>query len=76
VEEKGEKREKKRAVSLQPAWIQELRNFMRETSGLCINGKELCMSGLKDKLQRSLRPVAGCIIKLALTGSRILLSNI
>jgi hypothetical protein len=34
-----EEREEKRAVSLQPAWAQEPRNFVRETSGPYINSE-------------------------------------
>ena len=41
VEERIEEREEKRAVSLQPAWVQEPRKFVREISGPCINCEEL-----------------------------------
>ena len=41
LEERREEREEKRAVNLQPAWTQEPRNSVRETSGPCINCKEL-----------------------------------
>ena len=41
VEERREKREKKRAVSLQPAWTQESRKSVRETSGPYINCEEM-----------------------------------
>jgi len=37
------RREEKRDVNLQPASTQELRKFMKETSGSCINGKELLL---------------------------------
>ena len=40
VEERGEEREEKRAVSLQPVWAQEPRKSVRETSGPCVNYKE------------------------------------
>jgi len=41
VEKREEEREGKQAVSLQPAQAQEPINFVRETSGLYINGGEL-----------------------------------
>jgi hypothetical protein len=41
VEERREEREEKQAVSLQPAWAEELRKSMRETCGLYINCEEL-----------------------------------
>ena len=65
----GEKREKKRVVSLQPVSIQELRNFVKETSWPYINDKELnhYTSRLRDELQRFLQPAMGQIISLALT---------
>jgi hypothetical protein len=37
----GGEREEKRDVSLQPAWAQEPRNSVRETSGPYINNEEL-----------------------------------
>jgi hypothetical protein len=40
-EEKREVREEKRVVSLQSSYTQELRNFVRETSGPCIDDEEL-----------------------------------
>jgi hypothetical protein len=39
--EREEEREEKRVVSLQPAWAQGPRNFVREVSGPCINSEEL-----------------------------------
>jgi len=39
VEEREEERGEKRTVSLQPAWTQEPRKSVRETSGPCINYK-------------------------------------
>ena len=56
-----EEREEKQVVSLQLAQAQEPRNFVRETSGPCINGKELnhYTSRLGDELQRFLQPAAG-----------------
>jgi hypothetical protein len=41
VEERGDEREEKRVISLQPAWAQELRKSMRETSGSCVNDEKL-----------------------------------
>ena len=41
VEERREEREEKRAVSLQPAWAQELKKYVRETGGSYINCEEL-----------------------------------
>jgi hypothetical protein len=38
-EEKRKEREKKQDVSLQPVWTQELRNFVMETSGPCVNSE-------------------------------------
>ena len=39
VEEREEEEEEKRVVSLQPASAQELRNYVRDTSGLDINDR-------------------------------------
>ncbi len=41
MEERRVERKEKRAVNLQPAWTQEPKKSMRETSGPCINYKEL-----------------------------------
>jgi hypothetical protein len=41
VEEREDEREEKRAISLQMAETQESRNFVRETSSLCINSEKL-----------------------------------
>jgi len=41
VEERREEREEKWAISLQPAWAQELRKSVREIGGSCINCEEL-----------------------------------
>ena len=41
MEERWKEREEKRAVSLQPAWTQEPRNSVRETSGPCINSEDV-----------------------------------
>lgn len=41
MEDRGEEREEKWAVSLQSAEAQESRNFVREISRSCINFKEL-----------------------------------
>ena len=41
VEERREEGEEKRAVTLQPAWAQELKKFVRETCMPCINCEEL-----------------------------------
>jgi hypothetical protein len=49
MEERGEGREEKRAVSLQPASSQQPKNFIRETSGLCINGKKLTIVRVAER---------------------------
>ena len=56
-----EEREEKQIVSLLLAQAHEPRNFVREASGSCINGKELnhYTSRLGDELQRFLQPAAG-----------------
>jgi hypothetical protein len=41
MEERGKKREKKRAVSLQPAWTQKPKNSMRQRSGPYINSEDI-----------------------------------
>jgi len=61
VEERGEEREGKWAVSLQAASTQEPRNLVRETGGLCINDERLnhYTSRLRGRLQESLQPAVG-----------------
>ena len=61
VEERGEDREGKWAVSLQAASTQEPRNLVRETGGLCINDEGLnhYTSRLRGRLQKSLQPARG-----------------
>jgi hypothetical protein len=41
VEKRGEEREEKRDVTLQPVWAQESKKSVRETSGPCINDEKL-----------------------------------
>jgi len=60
VEERGEEREGKWAVSLQAASTQEPRNLVRETGGLCINDeRHHYTSRLRGRLQESLQPAVG-----------------
>ena len=61
VEEREEERKEKQAVNLQPVQAQEPRNFVRYTSGPCINdgGLNHYTNKLRDELQRLLQPVAG-----------------
>ena len=56
-----EEREGKQVVSLQPARTQEPRNFVRETSGPYVNGRELnhYTSSLRDEQQKFLQPAVG-----------------
>ena len=56
LEEKGEDRGGKWAVSLQPASTQEPKNLVRETREPCINDEELnhYTSRLRGRLQESL----------------------
>ena len=56
-----EEREEKQAVNLQLVQAQEPRNFVRYTSGPCINdgGLNHYTNKLRDELQRLLQPVAG-----------------
>jgi hypothetical protein len=44
VEEGKEEIEEKRTVSLQPAYVQEPRNFIGEEGAPCINSEELTTS--------------------------------
>ena len=50
MEERGEEREGKWAVSLQPAYAQEPKKFVRVIGGPCINSEELnhYMNGLRE----------------------------
>ena len=68
VNQRGEKREKRRVVSLQPTSTQEQKNFMKETSEPYMNDEELnhYTSRLKDGLQKFLQPAESCFISLAL----------
>lgn len=70
VEERKEEREEKQSVNLQPVWIQEPINSRRETSGPCINGKELYyIDRLKENYKELYNQQVGCIISLALNGT-------
>ena len=61
MEERGEEREEKWSVSLQPVSTQEPKNLVRETGEPCINDEGLnhYTSRLRGRLQDSLQPAVG-----------------
>jgi len=71
MEEREEEKEGRWTVRLQPAYAQELRKFVREASGSCINSEGLnhYINELKEDYKESIQPAAGSIVSLALTMS-------
>ena len=68
MKKREDERVEKQAINLQSAYVQELRNFVREECGSCISD-ELTIIGPRVKrwAARSILPATDCIISLSLT---------